>query len=194
MPSIGYKQTPEHIEKLRRAHTGQKRTLEQRKKMSDAHKKNPVNYWLGKKRSELTKKKISKTKIQNPTRYWLGKKMSDEHRLKNSIAHTGENSPRWIKDRNLLKKSDDRSRDVANKEWRKQVKERDGYKCKINNMWCLGQIEVHHILPWRDYPESRYDVNNGITLCKYHHPRKYKEESRLSDYFNELLITNTYYF
>jgi len=35
-----------------------------------------------------------------------------------------------------------------------------------------------------------YEVNNGITLCHFHHPRKRKDEIKLSPYFMELIKTN----
>jgi len=43
----------------------------------------------------------------------------------------------------------------------------------------MGYKVAHHILPWRDYPEERYNINNGITLCQYHHPRKREDEQML---------------
>lgn len=55
---------------------------------------------------------------------------------------------------------------------------------KIN---CKGRLEAHHILSWKDYPELRYDINNGITLCHAHHPRKRDEEAELSPYFQSLV-------
>lgn len=58
---------------------------------------------------------------------------------------------------------------------------------KINNKDCEGKLEAHHILSWKDYPELRYDINNGITLCHAHHPKKRAEEKRLSPYFMELV-------
>ena len=39
--------------------------------------------------------------------------------------------------------------------------------------------EAHHILAWRSYPELRYEINNGITLCHAHHPRGEAKEKRL---------------
>jgi len=42
----------------------------------------------------------------------------------------------------------------------------------------------------RDYPELRYEVNNGITLCHFHHPRKINDEMKLSPYFQELIKVN----
>lgn len=106
-------------------------------------------------------------------------------------------TPEWIrnmslaktlKDRSLLKKSDHQN-SGAYYEWRKEVRDRDGHKCKIGNRDCVERLETHHILSWRDHPELRYDVNNGITLCKFHHPLKYAEEKRLSPYFQELIKT-----
>lgn len=98
----------------------------------------------------------------------------------------GKDSPSWIPDRTKLKKSDEK-RTSAYNYWRKQVWERDKFKCKISNEDCKGRLEAHHILPWRDYPELRYEINNGITLCHVHHPRKRTDEAKLSPYFQSLL-------
>ncbi len=40
---------------------------------------------------------------------------------------------------------------------------------------------------WREYPELRYNINNGITLCHAHHPRKREEEAKLSPFFQQLV-------
>lgn len=49
--------------------------------------------------------------------------------------------------------------------WSKAVKERDGYKCR-----CCGKLssDSHHIIS-RRYSATRYDVDNGIALCRKHH-------------------------
>ena len=99
---------------------------------------------------------------------------------------SGQNHFRWIVDRNKLAKKQERN-DVAYKEWRKQVWIRDNYKCKINNKDCFGKIQAHHILSWREYLKLRYEINNGITLCQAHHPRKRAEEKRLIPIFKELV-------
>jgi 5-methylcytosine-specific restriction endonuclease McrA len=43
--------------------------------------------------------------------------------------------------------------------------ERDDYTCAF----CLqngGALEAHHIKRFSEYPDLRFDVTNGITLCK----------------------------
>ena len=98
-----------------------------------------------------------------------------------------ELSPRWIKNRNNLKKSENKMNDVQYRYWTKEVKKRDNWKCRLLNKECSGRLEAHHILNWIDYPELRYVVNNGITLCAFHHPRKWEEEKRMIPIFQELL-------
>jgi transposase len=51
------------------------------------------------------------------------------------------------------------------KEWRKSVFARDDYTCQMCGKRSNGDIQAHHILPWRIHPETRFDVANGITLC-----------------------------
>jgi hypothetical protein len=92
----------------------------------------------------------------------------------------------WIEDRSKLAKRQERN-DTAYKEWRINVYKRDNYKCRINNQDCKGRIIAHHILSWTNYPELRYEINNGITLCQAHHPRKRAEEKRLIPFFMGLV-------
>lgn len=96
----------------------------------------------------------------------------------------------WISDRTKLAKRQERN-DSAYQNWRKQVWLRDNFTCKIANPDCEGHIEAHHILTWRDYSELRYEVNNGITLCHAHHPRKRAEEKRLIPTFQELVSVSS---
>ena len=104
-----------------------------------------------------------------------------------SKNRSGSNHPMWIKDRRMVKKQEERNNPVY-KHWRKQVWLRDNFKCKIANPDCKGRLEAHHILGWTPYPELRYEVNNGITLCHFHHPRKRKDEMQLSPYFQSLVL------
>ena len=50
------------------------------------------------------------------------------------------------------------------KEWRKQVFERDDYTCQQCGCRAV-MLHPHHIKGYTKYPEKRYEVSNGITLC-----------------------------
>lgn len=113
----------------------------------------------------------------------------NEREVRLKSIRRGENHPFWIKDRSLLAKKQERN-DYAYCEWRRLVWSRDSFKCRIANESCKGRIEAHHILGWTDFPELRYQVNNGITLCHAHHPRKRAEEKRLIPIFQELVTVS----
>ena len=51
--------------------------------------------------------------------------------------------------------------------WSEKVKQRDGYKCRI----CFSDIEIHahHVIPVSVDESKRYDINNGVCLCKSCH-------------------------
>jgi 5-methylcytosine-specific restriction endonuclease McrA len=50
------------------------------------------------------------------------------------------------------------------KNWRKAIIERDNNICYICNKKAK-KVQIHHILNWKDNPELRYDINNGVCLC-----------------------------
>jgi len=148
-----------------------------------------------KKIGETLKRKVANGFKPNTTgiaNYWLGKKRTykkPEERIRkikaNSNPLRGGAHPRWIENRSLLVRRN-RS-DPQCIKWRTKVFTRDNFKCKIANQDCGGQLEAHHILPWRDYPELRYNINNGITLCHLHHPRKRVDEERLMPIFRDMV-------
>jgi len=213
MPTGFYIRSKEHEEKrinaLREAIKGKCLSEETKKKIGDANK----GKLKGRKLSGETKKKMSK----NASRQWLGKKLSKEHcrkisgalngrrlseetkqKMKGRISWNkgrefyqikGEKHPRWVKDRNKLIKNVEKH-ERNNKEyyhWRWLILKRDEHICRINNKDCKGRVIAHHILSWRDFPELRYEVNNGITLCQAHHPRKRAEEKRLIPFLQGLV-------
>ena len=53
--------------------------------------------------------------------------------------------------------------------WRQQVYKRDNFTCRWPNCQNNKKLNAHHIKTWANYPGLRFNVNNGITLCKYHH-------------------------
>ena len=61
-------------------------------------------------------------------------------------------------------------------DWRTSVFERDKYVCASCGI-VGGDLEAHHILPFRSHKKQRYEVENGITLCKKCH-RNYHKRKR----------------
>lgn len=55
------------------------------------------------------------------------------------------------------------------KAWRKAVFERDNYTCQMCGDRKGGNLNAHHIKPYKDYPDLRYEISNGTTLCKQCH-------------------------
>ena len=108
--------------------------------------------------------------------------------VKNRMDRTGMKPWNWIENRSLIKIGDRSFHDPRYKQWHKAVKDRDGWKCKISNMDCSEKLEAHHILSWSKFPELRYEINNGITLCHFHHPRKRVDEIKLSNFFQSLVV------
>jgi len=89
------------------------------------------------------------------------KKKITEHLRKN--VRRGSDHPNW-------KNGATAERKVAMsrfeyRDWRSAVFGRDNYTCQQCNAHGV-YLEADHIKPWCAYPELRYDVNNGRTLCK----------------------------
>ena len=57
--------------------------------------------------------------------------------------------------------------------WREAVLKRDNWTC----IWCFkkgGKIEADHIQEFAKYPELRFAIDNGRTLCKPCHIKRHK--------------------
>lgn len=57
---------------------------------------------------------------------------------------------------------------IEYREWRKAVYERDNYTCKICGIRG-GKLHAHHLNSFTAFPDLRYDLANGVTLCVKHH-------------------------
>ncbi len=51
--------------------------------------------------------------------------------------------------------------------WRKLVVDKDGWKCVLCGK--KTSLVAHHIQCYWEYPELRFDLDNGITLCRSCH-------------------------
>ena len=102
------------------------------------------NPFYGKKHIKETKERfreLSLKRVGPKAQNWQGGKTSENERLRHSDKYN---------------------------QWRKRVFERDEYICQ----WCNKNsvtLRAHHINFWSTYPEKRFDINNGITLCDKDH-------------------------
>jgi len=119
----------------------------------------------------------NKGKKTGHTPWNKGKKLSEEIRQKLSLAQKGVKRPNragaksnlWkggVTEKNHLIRTS-----LEYKLWRTAVFERDNYKC----VWCgdynyegRGKtvvLHADHIKPFCNYPELRFAIDNGRTLC-----------------------------
>lgn len=74
--------------------------------------------------------------------------------------------------------------------WRKAIKSRDK-KCQMPGCKYRGtKFDCHHISRWVDAPGSRFDVKNGILLCKTHHNEIKNKESFYASLFRQIVKAN----
>ena len=191
--------------KISKANTGRKFSDEHRKRLSewqigrklpDSTKRKIGLYFKGKPLKEETKVKISlskKGKTANISedgkermriagvKRMTGRFVSLETRKKMGLANKGENNYFWkggIYDKNKAIKNS-----FEYKLWRKSVFERDGYTC----IWCglrsgngkTVYLEADHIKPFSLYPELRFAIDNGRTLCRDCHKKTNTYGSKL---------------
>jgi len=71
--------------------------------------------------------------------------------------------------------------------FRKEVRSRDGNKCQWPSCGSTKTLEIHHIRKWSDFPALRFDVSNGITLCRKCHRMVTGNEEIYSEFFIKLL-------
>jgi hypothetical protein len=77
------------------------------------------------------------------------------------------------------------------KNWRKQIFKKDFYKCVYCGASSVGSnLNAHHLYSYANFIEKRYDINNGVTLCKTCHidfHRIYKFGKNTKEQFIEFL-------
>jgi len=127
--------------------------------------------------SEETKKKLSIAGKGKNT-WTKGLKFGPmvlEHRKKIGQAQLGNKHWNWQGGRSSINEIIRHSFEY--KQWRTNVFQRDEFICQICDTKG-GELRGNHIKKFADYPELRFELTNGITICKscdltmvmYHEP------------------------
>ena len=95
-----------------------------------------------------------------------------------------------------------RDDDYLFKKWAQEVKVRDGFQCQICSQRGV-YLESHHMNSWDIYVSERYDLNNGVSLCKRCHQRfhdlfgygnnskyQFKQYQQMAEIFKRILVEN----
>lgn len=126
--------------------------------VTDEHRKN-----LSKAHTGIKMPPFSKQHKERLSKANIGKKPTSETLKKLRESHLGQkawNKGKFLQHTPELKRIR-RSHEYAL--WRKAVKERDKHTC----IWCGSKdnLQADHIRPFINYPELRFAIDNGRTLC-----------------------------
>lgn len=107
--------------------------------------------------NKIKKKLTGRKKITTEKMKW-----SEERKVEWSKRLSGENSHFWRggkTSKNLIIRQSS-----IYSAWRKSVFERDDFTCKFCNKRG-GKLNADHIKPFALFPELRFELSNGRTLC-----------------------------
>lgn len=147
----GIKFSESHLKALSESHKGKtfKHSEETKRKIRESN--------LGKKRSQETKDKLKVTRSRQ-----IIKPLPIETRRRMSLERKGDKCYAWKGGITKINLSIRNSFEY--RLWREAVFKRDSYTC----VWCGkrgGKLNADHIKPFCNYPELRFSIDNGRTLC-----------------------------
>jgi predicted restriction endonuclease len=110
------------------------------------------------------------------------------------VFNRGENHPSWKPPEQRVGTETEIIRNSGEyKEWRIKVWSRDKTKCRVCGIRKDPMI-AHHLDGFNIFPEKRFDVDNGVTLCDKHHiafHTNYGFGNNTKSQFEEYLATTT---
>ncbi len=77
--------------------------------------------------------------------------------------------------------------DPVYKDWRIKVYKRDKFTCQMPGCKKKTSLQAHHIQKWANASMLRYDVDNGITLCRKCHNEVTGNEHHYQALFRDIL-------
>jgi hypothetical protein len=134
--------------------------------------------------------------LRTESAFLWGKKREHKNYFCSKKCHieyqTGETNPNWIKDRTKIKNQHKTIRwSKEMEDWRNTVYNRDQWTCQMCNNESKKitrlVLNVHHIKCFSEYPDLRFDTNNGITLCEICHKKTYNKEKEFEKFFNSII-------
>ncbi len=157
------------VEAMARANRGKHLSLETKQKISENNKRLGLipPSAKGRKWSDESRARWS-AKQRGSGGNFYGKHHSVETRIKLSEQQKGELGPNWGGGTTPMNKRERKS--VSFKLWKEAVLARDNWTCQGCGQKG-GDIYPHHIKSFAKYPELRFDVDNGITLCDKCHKK-----------------------
>lgn len=146
-------------------------TDEHQKKLGESLKGKP-SYWKGKEKPKETIEKAVETRMKNGSYVAWNKdtvgimKPNTTSFKKGDVRISRENNNAWKGGITPANKMIRESLDY--KLWREAIFKRDDYTCQECGLRG-GTIHAHHIKPFSLFPELRFAIDNGMTLCKKCH-------------------------
>jgi len=77
--------------------------------------------------------------------------------------------------------------DPVYKDWRLKVYKRDRFTCQMPRCKSKKRLQAHHIQKWSSAAILRYDINNGITLCRECHNKVTGHEQQYETLFMNIV-------
>lgn len=146
--NLGVRKDPRYRSRIQAERMrGRKRSTETRQKIAERARGREVS-------SQTTAKRIATLKANGRTR--------------------GSNHYNWKGGRTW-----ERFAQPAYVAWRNAVLDRDGYRCQDCGRRCAKYekgLAAHHLKSYAEYPDLRFDVNNGVTLCRSCHMARHRKK------------------